>query len=74
MPNLPLLTVTCHGCGSVGWVASLADVGTLRLAGCRCCLLVHDHDAAANAGFVCRPVHIKAPAGFQHVALLASGA
>lgn len=68
-----MLAITCKGCSAIGFVATLAEVGTLKLPGCRCCPLVHDHDAAANAGFICRPVHIEAPAGFQHVALLGGG-
>lgn len=63
-----MLTVTCRQCGATGQVATLAEVGTARL--CRCCPADHDHDAMANAGFICRPVHIEAPPGFQTVAML----
>jgi hypothetical protein len=66
-----MLNVRCKRCGSTGTVASLAEVGTLRL--CECCPIPHDHDVMANmTGIPCRPVHIEAPAGFQHVALLSS--
>jgi len=68
-----MLNVTCKRCGNSGTVASLAEVGTLRL--CRCCPFLHDHDMMANmTGTPCRPVHIEAPPGFQHAAMLSGTA
>ena len=68
---LRVLNVTCHRCGAAAPVATLAEVGSLRL--CRCCPEDHDHDAMANAGFPCRPVHIEMPEGYQHAAMLSGG-
>lgn len=66
-----MLTISCKGCGATAAAATTAGMGTTQLPGCRCCLLDHDHDAAASAtGMSCRPVNVTAPPGFQHVALL----
>lgn len=59
-----MLAITCKGCGATAAAASTAGVGAMRLPGCRCCLLDHDHN-----DFGCRPVNIEAPPGFQQAAM-----